>query len=89
MHKEKIIVKEGVRTFKFEDGNKLNSLYKVTLPCVITDIKVSIITVVVDSDIPLLLSKDSMKKAGTYLNFENDSFTMLPHTYHQTFTGQK
>ena len=102
MHKEKIIVKEGVRTFKFSDGNKLNSLYKVTLPCVFADIEVSIVTDVVDSDIPLLLSKDSMKRAATCHNFENDSVTMfkkkipemhivwtLPHPYHQTFTGQK
>ena len=76
MHKEKII-KEGVRTFKFSDGNKLNSLYKVTLPCVIADIKVSIITDVVDTDIPLLQSKDSMKRARTCVNFENDSVTMF------------
>ena len=76
-HKENKIFKEGVKTFKFGDGNKLNSLYKVTLPCVIPDIEVSIITDVVDSDIALLLSKDSMKRAGTCLNFENDSITMF------------
>ena len=55
----------------------LNSLYKVILPCVIADIEVSIVTNVVDSDIPLLLSKESMKRAGTCLNFENDSITMF------------
>ena len=66
-----------MRTYKFGDGNKLNSLYKVILPCVITDIEVSIITDVVDYDIPLLLSKDAMKRAGTCFNFEDDSVTML------------
>ena len=66
-----------MRTFKFSDGNKLNSLYKVTLLCVITDIEVSIITDLVYSDIPLLLSKDSMKRARTCLNFEKDSVTMF------------
>ena len=66
-----------MRTFKFGDGNKLNSLYKGILPCVVADIEVSIITDVVDSDIPLLLSKDTMKRAGTCLNFENDSVMML------------
>ena len=66
-----------MRTFKFADGNKLNSLYKVILPCVIADIEVSIITDVVDSDIPLPLSKDAMKRAGTCVNFEDDSVTML------------
>ena len=75
--KKKIVKRKGVRTFKFGDGNKLNSLYKVILPCVIADIEVSIITDVVNSDIPLLLSKDAMKKAGTCLNFEDDTVTML------------
>ena len=75
--KKKIVKRKGVRTFKFGDGNKLNSLYKVILPCVITDIEVSIITDVVNSDIPLLLSKDAMKKAGTCLNFEDDTVMML------------
>ena len=76
MHKRKKIVKiKGVRTFKFGDGNKLNSLYKVILLCVIADIEVSIITDVVDSDIPLLLSKDTTKRAGTCL--KDDTVTML------------
>ena len=75
--KKKIVKIKGVRTFKFSDGNKLNSLYKVILPCVIADIEVSIITDVVNSDIPLLLSKDAMKRAGTCLNFEDDTVTML------------
>ena len=66
-----------MRTFKFGDGNKLKSLFKVTLSCITANIEVSIITDVVDSDIPLLLSKDPMKRAGTCLNFENDSVTMF------------
>ena len=74
-HKEKKIVKEGVRTFKFSNGNKLN--YKVTLSYVIADIEVCIIIDVVDTDIPLLLSKDSMKRGGTCLNFENYSMMMF------------
>ena len=70
MHKRKKIVKiKGVRTFKFGDGNKLNSHYKVVLLCIITDIEVSIITDVVNSDIPLLLSKYTMKRAGTLPQF--------------------
>ena len=68
---------KGGRTFKFSDGNNLNSLYKVILPCVIADFEISIITDVVNSDIPLLLSKDAMKRAGTCLNFEDDTVTML------------
>ena len=40
--KKKIIKIKRVRTFKFSDRNKLNSLYKVILPYVIADIEVSI-----------------------------------------------
>ena len=100
--KKKIVKIKGVRTFKFGDGNKLNSLYKVILPYVITDIEVSIITDVMNSDIPLLLSKDTMKRSGTCLNFEDDTVTMLKkensinlhivwtllHSYYQTSTRQ-
>ena len=75
--KKKIVKIKGVRTFKFSDGNKLNSLYKVILPCAIADIEVSIITDVVNSDIPLLLSKYAMKRAGTCLSFEDDTVTMI------------
>ena len=75
--KKKIVKIKGVRTFKFGNCNKLNSHYKLILPCVIADIEVTIITDVMDSDIPLVLSKDAIKRAGTCFNFEDDSVTML------------
>ena len=75
--KKKIVKIKGVRTFKFGDGNKPNSLYKVILPCVIADTKVSIIIDVMNADIPLLLSKDATKRAGICFNFEDDTVTML------------
>ena len=56
--KKKIVKIKGVRNFKFSDWDKLNSLYKVIIPCVIADIEVSIITDEVNSDISLLLSKE-------------------------------
>ena len=67
--KEKIVKIKRVRTFKFGDGSKLNSLYKVILPCVIANFEVSIITDVVNSDIPLLLSKDTMKRGWNLPQF--------------------
>ena len=78
--RENIKVKEGKRNFKFGDGERLQSLYNVTLPCNIAGLRVDIITDVVDSDIPLLLSKVAMKRAKTKLNFENDTVTMLGKT---------
>ena len=75
--RDNIKIKDGKRTYKFGDGMKLQSLCNVTLPCVIDGIRVDIITDVVDSDIPLLLSKAAMKRAKTHLNFENDTVVML------------
>ena len=57
VQKKKIVKIKGMRTFKFGNGNKMTSLYKVILPCVITNTEFSIITDVMNSDIPLLLSK--------------------------------
>ena len=76
VQRKKKIVK-GVRTLKISDGNKLNSLYKITLPRVIVDIEVSIVTY----DIPLWystsLEQRLQERAGTCLNFENDSVMMF------------
>ena len=53
------------------------SLKKVLLPCVIGGIRVDINADIVDADIPLLLSKEAMKKAKTVLDFDNDSVNIL------------
>ena len=34
-------------------------------------------TEVIENDIPLLLSKDTMKKANTYIDFANDKIAIL------------
>ena len=62
-------VLKGTNKFKFGNGEELPSIKEVTLPCVIGDVRVDIVADVVKSDIPLLLSKSSMKKAGTRLDF--------------------
>ena len=75
--RENIKVRQGKRNFRFGDGERLQSLHNVTLPCNIAGIEVDIITDVVKSDIPLLLSKAAMKRARTHLDFETDTVTML------------
>ena len=52
----------GTKTFKFRDGVKSKSLKTVILPGVITEMDVKIISDVVDAEIPLLLSKKTMKR---------------------------
>jgi len=67
----KVKEEPSVTTFTFGDGNKVSSIKKVVLRCIINNLQAIITTDVVDCNIPLLLSKQSMKKAGMCLNFEN------------------
>jgi len=50
----------------------LQSLGKVVFPCYLAGKKCSIETDVIDSDIPLLLSKTAMKRANMKLDLSND-----------------
>ena len=63
--------------FKFGDGRKVPSIMKVTIPATIGGQKVSIRTNIVKEEIPLLPSKESMKKANTHIDFANDKVTMF------------
>jgi transposase InsO family protein len=59
--------------FRFGDGKMVNSYKQVVIPAIIAGKRCNIRAEVVKADIPLLLSKDSMKKAGTILDLSNDS----------------
>ena len=58
------------KVFIFCGHRKLLSEGQYVLPAVIAGKRVTIKTDVVDSDIPLLLSKNAMKKACVKLNFK-------------------
>lgn len=74
----KLVVETQSQTcFKFGDGNKIRSLKKVKFPAYIAENKFLIEADVIPNDIPLLLSKDSMKKCSANLNFHNDSITIF------------
>ncbi|MEL6943457.1 MAG: hypothetical protein AAFO82_12375 [Bacteroidota bacterium] len=60
-------------TFTFGDGVAVKSVKRITIPCVIGNLRGTITTDVVNTNIPLLLSKKSMKRAGMVLDFANDS----------------
>ena len=53
------------------------SLYKMTIPATIGKVDVSIETDVINTNIPLFLSKASMKSANTEINFKDDTVRML------------
>lgn len=74
-------------SFKFGSGDVFPSLYKVKLPAVIGKKEVSIVTDVIDSDIPMLFSRDSMKKANTKINFKDDTVNMFDVKQKVIITG--
>lgn len=71
----RIVEEKSRATFTFADGVIVPSLKCVTVPCSIGGIRGEIKTDVVDCNIPLLLSKKSMKKANMVVNFGSDMVT--------------
>ena len=59
----KIVRKTGRRTFRFGAGPTLKSTEELAIPATIAGKEVYIVTDVVDSDVPLLLSMRSLEKA--------------------------
>lgn len=65
----------------------VHSTKKLKIPAIIGQIKCNIETEVVPAKIPLLLSKESMKRAGTVLNMENDHVVMFSQPVKPDFTS--
>ena len=64
------------KVFRFRAGKAYPSIKQVNVPVHIGEQPGHILTDVVDCEIPLLLSKDSMKKADSKLDFVNDVIVM-------------
>ena len=76
-HRQKITQVGSSKVFRFGGGTRLQSEGQYTLPACIAGTNVKIQTDVVSSDIPLLLSRDAMKKAKTKLDLVNDCAEIL------------
>ena len=74
---EKVLFKDTTCSFKFGDGELKKAHTAVRLPIVLGSTKAAIDVEVVYEDIPLLLSRASMKRAKTCLNTADDTVTML------------
>ena len=59
--------------FRFGDGLEVMSTEKTKIPGCIGQSKIMIEANIVEKDLPLLLSKASLKKAGAVLDFTNDT----------------
>jgi len=69
----KITYLDSHKPFKFGVGEPSISIKAVKIPAWIGKHNISIQTDIVDCEIPLLLSKSSMKKGKMQINFENDT----------------
>ncbi|XDV39471.1 hypothetical protein PO909_008715, partial [Leuciscus waleckii] len=78
---------ESHRPFKFGDGKVVYSGKRVKIPAKIGNMKCNIETEVVPINIPLLLSKTSLKRAGTVLDMEIDSAVMFNQPVKLDFTS--
>ena len=70
--KTKVYHSDRVKVFKFGGGTKLKSEGEYSIPAVIVGEHVTIKTDVVNSDIPLLLSRTTMKNASVKMDIEHD-----------------
>ena len=75
--RDKVTEQPSDTLFKFWGGTVLQSTKMVIFPCVIAGTECEIQADVVKSDIPLLLSKDSMKTAKVKPDLENDSASIF------------
>ena len=75
------------KIFRFGGGTRLHSEGSFILPATLAGKKVTIKTDVVDSDIPLLLSKDAMKKACMKLDLESDTAEIYGKKIHLNCTS--
>ena len=73
--RNKIQFQDSSSQYKFGDGAQVTAITSATIPIVIGTTKAQMNVDIVPSNIPLLLSRDSMKRANMQLNFENDTIT--------------
>ena len=71
--KAKIVFRDSTNVYRFGDSKTILATRHVDIPVVIGSKQFTLNIDVVPKDIPLLLSKKSMKTANMTLNFKNDN----------------
>ena len=84
---KEITFHESKTPFKFGDGETKYSYQLVKLPANIGGVECFIEAEVVDCEIPLLLSKESLKRAQTILDINNDKVSMFGKQVDVQFTS--
>jgi hypothetical protein len=85
--RQQVITHSSCRGFKFGDGKVVTATKRVSIPAKIGSTRCRIDVEVVDVDIPLLLSKDSLKKARASLDIEHDKVVMFEELINVDFTS--
>ena len=84
---DEVEINDSKVPFKFGDGKTVFSYETVKLPAKIGSRKITIETEVVPCKIPLLLSKDSLKRAHTVIDIKGDSVMMFGEPIEVSFTS--
>ena len=84
---KKITCSESKTPFKFGDGKTVYSNQLVKFPAKIGTNNCSIEAEVVDCELPLLLSKESLKRAKTILDLNSDKVSMFGEQIDVNFTS--
>ena len=82
--KDKINIDRSSNSFKF-DSKIIKSNRLVTIPVFIGGVQARLSADVIDYEISLLLSKDSLKKANAMVDFKNDNMIFFQKTV-ESFT---
>ena len=77
MQKKRIQTEKNNTSFKFGDNPTVEAIKKVKIPTIIGKTSVLLETHIVEADVPLLLSKEALKKANAFINFENDTISIF------------
>ena len=72
---DKVTITQSHVPFRFGDGRKVHSFISARIPIMIANRSCQVESV--KENIPLLFSKDSLKKAGTILDMINDKSIMF------------
>ena len=84
---QKVVERSSLRSFRFGDGNIKTANKSVTIPSRIGKEDIIIKTDVTDSDLTLLLSKETMKKDDVKIDFATDKVSFLNQTVDIVFTS--
>ena len=87
--RKKVTTIQSSSKFKFGDGETVESKYSAVIPCTLGKKELLIAVEIVESEIPLLLSSETMKRLKINLNFEFDTITIFGenHPVGVTSTG--